>query len=70
MNGMSVKVVTDTGASWTGVPSVSVLTELIILATRAPAKRIDEAVDAWDISRQVAALLSYDQVQAAIEGAR
>ena len=70
MNDMSVKVVTDTGASWTGVPSVSVLTELIILATRAPAELIDKAVDAWDIARQVAALLPYDQVQSAIEGAR
>ena len=70
MSDMSVKVVTDNGASWTGVPSVSVLTELIILATRAPAELIDKAVDAWDISRQVAALLPYDQVQSAIEGAR
>jgi len=70
MNDMRVKVVTDTDASWIGVPSVSVLTELIILATRAPAESIDKAVDAWDISRQIAALLSYDQVQAAIEGAK
>ena len=70
MSGPSVKVVTDTGASWTGVPSVVVLCELIILATRAPSERIDKAVDAWDLSRQVAALMPRADVEAAIEGAR
>ena len=70
MSGPSVKIVTDGGLSWEGVPSVELLTELIILATRAPSERIDKAVDVWDLSRQIAALMPRADVEAAIEGAR
>jgi hypothetical protein len=67
---MTVKIVTDGGLSWTGVPSVELLTELIILATRAPEKSFDNAVDAWDLSRQVAALMPRADVAAAVKGAK
>ena len=70
MSGPSVKIVTDGGLSWEGVPSVELLTELIILATRAPSERIDKAVDVWDLSRQIAALMPRADVAAAVEGAR
>jgi hypothetical protein len=70
MNDLSVKVVTDGGLSWQGVPSVELLTELIILATRAPEESLEKAVDVWDLSRQVAALMPRADVAAAIEGAK
>jgi hypothetical protein len=70
MSGPSVKIVTDGGLSWEGVPSVELLTELIILATRAPSERIDKAVDVWDLSRQVAALMPRADVAAAVSGAK
>ena len=70
MNDMTVKVVTDGGLSWQGVPSVELLTELIILATQAPEESLEKAVDVWDLSRQVAALMPCADVAAAVEGAR
>ncbi len=70
MNDLSVKIVTDGGLSWQGVPSVELLTELIILATRAPEESLEKAVDVWDLSRQVAALMPRANVAAAVEGAK
>ena len=70
MNDLSVKIVTNGGLSWQGVPSVEVLTELIILATRAPEESFEKAVDVWDLSRQVAALMPRADVAAAVEGAK
>jgi hypothetical protein len=70
MNDLSVKIVTDGGLSWQGVPSVELLTELIILATRAPEESLEKAVDVWDLSRQVAALMPRADVAAAVEGAK
>jgi hypothetical protein len=52
------------------VPSVELLTELIILATRAPEESLEKAVDVWDLSRQVAALMPRADVAAAVEGAK
>jgi hypothetical protein len=70
MNDLSVKIVTDGGLSCQGVPSVELLTELIILATRAPEESLEKAVDVWDLSRQVAALMPRADVAAAVEGAK
>lgn len=70
MNDLSVKIVTDGGLSWQGVPSVELLTELIILATRAPEESLEKAVDVWDLSRQVAALMPRADVAAAVDGAK
>ena len=70
MSGPSVKIVTDGGLSWEGVPSVELLTELIILATRAPDESLQKAVDVWDLSRQIAALMSRADVAAAVAGAK
>ena len=70
MNDMSVKIVTDGGLSWQGVPSVELLTELIILATQAPEESLEKAVDVWDLSRQVAALMPRADVAAAVAGAK
>jgi hypothetical protein len=70
MSGSSVKIVTDGGLSWQGVPSVELLTELIILATQAPEESLEKAVDVWDLSRQVAALMPRADVLTAIQGAK
>ena len=70
MSGPSVKIVTDGGLSWEGVPSVELLTELIILATRAPDESLRKAVDVWDLSRQIAALMPRADVAAAVAGAK
>jgi hypothetical protein len=70
MNDLSVKIVTDGGLSWQGVPSVELLTELIILATQAPEESLEKAVDVWDLSRQVAALMPRADVLTAIQAAK
>jgi len=63
----SVRIVTETGASWEDVPSVETLARLIVLATYAkPDQGVWRAIDLWDLSRRVAALLPDADVTAAV----
>lgn len=65
--GKSVRIVTETGASWKDVPSVETLARLIVLATYAkPDQGVWRAIDLWDLSRRVAALLPDADVTAAV----
>jgi hypothetical protein len=71
MSGASVNIVTEQGASWEGVPSVEVLSKLIVLATYAkPDQGVHRAIDLWDLSRRVAALMPDADVAAAVSRAK
>jgi hypothetical protein len=71
MSGPSIQIVTEQGASWEGVPSVEVLSKLIVLATYAkPDQGVYRAIDLWDLSRRVAALMPDADVAAAVSRAK